>query len=193
MTIPTGYAQVQLRFGSQPFLPFGAAMTFGVHPVAPGATPAEIAGLVDESITNASLPSLWVPTISMNSIFVKKGPDLDGPSLDVTDTFPGTSSQTVPGSPQVSLLIKKGTAGGGRRNRGRMYMPGLAEGNVGGSGEIETGFLSGAQTVVGDFLDSLDARDIPMVILHSGSTTPTEVITLEVDARSATQRRRLRR
>lgn len=121
--------------------------------------------------------------------------------LIVQSTLPGQAG-AVSGDflPQNNAcLIRKRTALGGRKNRGRMYVPYvLPEGNVDNSGIIAGTRVTAIQTAADDFQDDLLAGDpgpsIPMVVLHSVSTdTPTPITTLEVDNLLATQRRRLRR
>lgn len=95
--------------------------------------------------------------------------------------------------PQVAVLIRKTSNTGGRRGRGRMYVPGLAQ-----SASLEGGYLVAAtqanwQQRFDTFLSSLAAADLPMVILHNDiAFIPSGVTTLSVQNILATQRRRIR-
>lgn len=99
----------------------------------------------------------------------------------------------------TAVLVQKRSALGGRKNRGRMYVPFCAsEGSVDNVGNIDSTDLGVLQGLADDFLASLLDADpgpaLPMVILHSvSSETPTTVTELRVDPVIATQRRRLRR
>lgn len=106
----------------------------------------------------------------------------------------------------VASLFKKATASGGRRNRGRMFVPGPAETTVDAAGNWDPAVLASLNTAAETFLDELIALNYRMVILHPArpappvkpppaaidEAPPTEVTTLILDPRIATQRRRLR-
>ena len=98
-----------------------------------------------------------------------------------------------PMTPQVAYLIKKLTALGGRRNRGRMYLPGANESKVDGSGNVSSAFVTTLQTAFDNFMTDLGAADIGFVILHSDGGTPTDITGGIAEPKVATQRRRLKR
>jgi len=98
-----------------------------------------------------------------------------------------------PMTPQVAYLVKKLTALGGRRNRGRFYLPGVVESKVDGAGNVLGAFQTTIQTSMDDFMTDTGAADIGVVILHSDGGTPTDVTSLQVEPKVATQRRRLKR
>lgn len=108
------------------------------------------------------------------------------------------TGQTLP--PNVAVLVQKRTAEGGRRNRGRMYLPpyGFSEGVIDQAGAIDSTELAGLQAKLDAFLVALEANDAPMVILHwsevpDSDLVPTTVTSLQAVSTVATQRRRLRR
>jgi hypothetical protein len=84
-------------------------------------------------------------------------------------------------------------APGGRRARGRMFLPpfGLHEGNVSPNGMLEDDFVADTQAIL-----ALWFADIDMVLLHDSATPgapePYPLTNLVLDNRIATQRRRLR-
>lgn len=95
--------------------------------------------------------------------------------------------------PQVSYLVHKQTALGGREHRGRMYIPGPTIDQVTEGGTVDPEDLSSLGTAFEEFRFNLDSNSIPMVVLHSDALlAPTIVTNLEVDVLLATQRRRLR-
>lgn len=96
--------------------------------------------------------------------------------------------------PQTQGLITKKTALAGRRNRGRIFIPDMAESQVGDLGDINStgqGLLDG---IAAAWL-SLDAAPpwLNPVILHSDGGEPTEVIDMLESIKVATLRRRYER
>jgi hypothetical protein len=104
---------------------------------------------------------------------------------------------TVPQN--TAWLVKKISGLGGRRNRGRMYFPGVSESVVDNKGELTSGQITALNTLVGSLKVGGSVHTAfgflgQMQILHeTGSQTPTEVTDLVVQKVVATQRRRLRR
>lgn len=188
--IPEGYSQVQLRFGGNA-CPFGAMTTFGVKNDT-ALSPTTI-GITVQGDWVANISSNWGDDATLVDILVKNGPNDTGPSdVHGTNNAGGAAGDTLP--PNVSVLVRKSTASGGRRNRGRMYIPGYLEAHSDPGGVLNSGALAALSSDWDDFLDALVADDLPMVILHDVPVlTPTLVTELEVQARLATQRLRLRR
>lgn len=98
-----------------------------------------------------------------------------------------------------AVLITKRTASAGRRNKGRLYCPGIGEGAVDAVGTIAGATVTAFQTAADAWLTAINATTGigGMVILHTsgGVTTPpapTPVTALVVQPKIATQRRRLR-
>jgi hypothetical protein len=119
--------------------------------------------------------------------------------FDVSFNLPGN----IAGAPlpnNCAVLVKKQTQLGGRRGRGRMFIPGITAAQVTGSGVIDVGTLTSWQSMVTElFLGSPDnapANVVEPVLFHRLPTTsdlpPTPIVGLAVDGRIATQRRRLR-
>lgn len=97
--------------------------------------------------------------------------------------------------PNCALLVRKITASGGRRGRGRFYLPGVIEAYADGAGLIDSGTIAILQTNAGTMLSNLllDADIAQVVLLHSTAPfTPTVITNFVVQNRLATQRRRLR-
>jgi hypothetical protein len=96
----------------------------------------------------------------------------------------------------VSLLIEKLASIGGRRNRGRFYVPGINELDILSNGAVDptarTAWQTGANNFYLGFDSAVNVGD--PVILHTlAPFTPTVVDQFVVDPVCATQRRRLRR
>lgn len=103
------------------------------------------------------------------------------------------SSAVDEASPQVAILVKKVTGFAGRDMRGRMYVPGIGKTAVQADGGITAAKLEDLQFAFTNFLANLTANGTPMVLGHNAPLQDwTPVTNLVVDARVATQRRRLR-
>lgn len=189
MTIPSGFAQCNLRFGGIA-APLGSEVVLGINQPDFGPGPIDVAEVVADHWVSDILP-LQSSALVLQSVLCKFGPDVDGPSAEFTvGTAGGAAATTVP--PNVALLVRKNTASGGRKNRGRMFVPGIVEGNVDQSGDMDGTVLGNWQTALDDFLDGLDTAQHTMVLLHGDDTDPTTVTSLTAQVRVATQRRRLR-
>jgi hypothetical protein len=97
-------------------------------------------------------------------------------------------------SPNVCALLQLTSGLVGRKNRGRIFLPGiLADEDVLTDGSIDPTARAAIQDNMDDLGAALAAVDVHPVILHSGVGTPTSVSGLTVASYTATQRRRLRR
>lgn len=124
---------------------------------------------------------------------------------EMDDTGPVQGEQLVPvvglGSAgampaNCAVLIRKFTAGGGRRNRGRMFVPPVwpPETNVSPGGTIAGAQVTDLQNWWNYVLVQMAIAGLPMVLLHSAVPfTPTPITAVSVQSVIATQRRRLRR
>jgi len=119
----------------------------------------------------------------------------------ITYEYTATNAGDAPSFPMwpnTAVLVKKATASGGRRNRGRMYVPGLAiRSLVTPAGIIDPSFLADFQTNLDTFLSYVNAGTgfsaTNLGVLHSEPPSAPAVITaLTADNKVATQRRRLR-
>lgn len=193
MLIPLDYSQVNLIFTSTG-LPTGAECTFAVDN-AGGATPAAIAAAVDAGIVAHNINDYWVPSLILESILVKNGPNATGASALVASGIGGTGAGD-PDSPNVSVLLHKVTGSGGRTGRGRMYIPGVPTAQVSPAGILNTTYVDGVTAAWNAFRVAMDGIGHEPVLLHApGSpvTDPIGITSFECDQRVATQRRRLRR
>src|SRR4030095_10322271 len=95
-----------------------------------------------------------------------------------------------------ALLVKKLTARGGRKGRGRFYYPDVQEAAVDASGTIDSSSLAGYQTRWNDWMRDIvggDGLGLPVLLPREGSHgSPDEILSTPVQAKVATQRRRLR-
>lgn len=121
--------------------------------------------------------------------------------MDDTGPFIGsyraTTTGTKSGSPlptNCAFLASKGTATGGRKGRGRWFVPPfvLGESGVDGNGIIDSGALAVVQGYLDAFLAQCDTLSLEPVLLHSAAGTPSPITALTFQAQLATQRRRMR-
>jgi hypothetical protein len=186
--IPVGYGQVTHLF-SGAALPRGAAVTMGFA-VPDGPSIDTVAGMLHDAFGDHILPKL-TQDVQLDSSIVKYGPNEDGPRTEHSDVVVGSGgTQTSP--PQVCYLVRKQTLLGGRKNRGRWYLPGVPEAAVLWNGAIGATEQAGLQTAVNGYLGELSTAGVDLVILHNQAGLPTTISQLVADGRSATQRDRLR-
>lgn len=93
-----------------------------------------------------------------------------------------------------AVLIAKITAAGGRRNRGRMFFPGITESAVDHAGLITTAERNLWQTAIDTWSDGEETLGfgVPALLHQTGSSSPTTITSFVVRTRIATQRRRMR-
>lgn len=172
--------------------PYVCTMAFEVD--TPPFTQAHADALSLEFRTNFA--SLLPNDCTMGPMTTRVGQDGDPVILLSSATSVGTNSSDF--LPQnCALLLQKRSEVGGRRNRGRMYIPGVPETACNEVGVLTTTYTNAVKglcdTFAAEYQDPAEFNTSAMVILHStGDPTPTEVTLLTVDERIATQRRRLR-
>lgn len=169
-------------------------------------------GLANALVTLWSNPGRPFAAASMQNSYTftgvrvtigQTGDDLIGEAqASVTGTI---TSGAMP--PQCAVLVTKKSAYGGRRNRGRMYVPPfwMPESNVSAGGVIPGSALPSLQGYMDSVHAAMAANDITPVILHhypenTGpfgggefvAPAPTPITAFVVQPKLATQRRRIR-
>jgi len=200
LIIPAGYAQmvIEMRLGDDPE-PMVTTMGITVDPLD-----------VPDTLAQAMFQT-WTQKLSgqIATTYATTGVTLYvGTGASTPPTVHESSGAEVLGQataaplPQnCALLVRKRTSAGGRRGRGRMYIPGVSEIQVTAQGGILAAAVTGWQTAFTNWFNALVAPasgppHIP-VILHRSEgigvePAPTTISALVVDSRIATQRRRLR-
>lgn len=138
------------------------------------------------------LQSNFIQLVRVDGVFGDGSGDIPISSTAAAITG-GETGGTLPQN--CSVLVQKLTALGGRRNKGRFYVPGIDETDVDNAGSILTTPLAAWNTAVNNLQLGLESDSFldRLVIFHSAAPlTPTIVSDLRVDGRIATQRRRLR-
>lgn len=194
MVIPAGFAQVNfIHTGSS--VPTGAEWTLGISLPNTATDPAVVADDISAIWLASGLRGLMTTGVVLATILVKFGPDATGASAEETVNLSGNIGS--PGiQPGTALLVKKLTLVGGRAGRGRLYFPGLPEGDVESDGRIGVDYLAAAQSAFSAFRVAMNTALLTPVVLHSALSplsTPTPITQFSVQPLAATQRRRLRR
>lgn len=195
MVIPAGAAQINYVFGGTA-APNGAEVTIGFDGVAGVPyTPLELATLAKDAWED-NLRAVTLDDITLQVVRVKFGPNDTGPATELAVNLAGTSAGQGT-SPNVAYLVHKNTALGGRRGRGRMFYPGVNESGVDDAGNVLSASVTAYNTAFAAYLTQMEAGGGDLVVLHAPGNTsipvPTPILSLTMDPKVATQRKRLRR
>lgn len=143
--------------------------------------------------------ALWRQWLHSSITFPLVRASIGTPSGDYTmeiapDPVQTGANATSPAPNNCAILVAKISTSGGRRNRGRMYIPCPAESQVDGAGVLTTTYRGQWQTAMDDWIDgeALAGWGSPAILHQTGPTAPTTVTNLVVRSKIATQRRRLR-
>lgn len=194
MKIDEGMAQANLKFTGA-LLPTGAEITLGMDIIDFAGGPIDAGGNISDNWATCGILACLGTSLNMSSVLVKFGPNDDGPAAEYVQARFGTRSGNQC-SPQVAGLVRKVTLGGGRKNRGRFFLPGMLENDLQDDGLFSGTYITLVNTALADFLTKMQADNLRPVVLHSeatGSAAIHDITTFQLDARCATQRRRNRR
>lgn len=198
MIIPPGFASITVPIRHSA-LPRAAAVTFGVDS---SNWPGDYVDMCDRigADFDSALSAGFDSQVSMGPVRASVGQD-GGENLSVEGTY--TWSGDAAGerqSAQIALLVKKLTARGGRRGRGRMYFPWmLSETGVDETGRLGAGVAASYQSLMNNWRVAalIDPGSTPLYLLHSAGASaagnPDEITALLVDPVTGTQRRRVGR
>jgi hypothetical protein len=152
-------------------------------------------------VLNAALPDLaqdMHPDYTMTTLrFTFPAIPSGTGSVEATlpDPAPGGNAGALM-DPRIACIYNKGTNVLGRRGRGRFYLPGVIDGEVGSNGQIEGAAATARNNHASSFLDKIQNPDDPLLglsmeLLHSTAPdTPTEVVGLSITPLIARIRRR---
>lgn len=189
MRIPVTFSQIDYIYTSAD-LPNGSMVSWGVRNNA-SMSPGEIAeGAV--GVWNANLKGICPGRVGLNAVRVKNGPNLTGP-----DTVLSVGSLGAGGSGTViancALLVRKHTNIGGRRGRGRAFMPFISETELDQGMNVTSAYLTTATSAFAEWLSDMTSIELQPVLLHTHpDDAPNTITNLSIDTLVATQRRRLR-
>jgi hypothetical protein len=201
LNVPPGYGQFAHHF-TIPGDNEEMLVTGGYQAAALDTNPQAIAAALHDAaktLVNARLPvQVTLQRTTVTLVLTAGGDPVTGEQVDPS-TGGRASSFMLPQN--SAWLIKKLTAFGGRKNRGRMFFPGVPDVSVNDAGIVNppelVDWAAALDTYLAVFLDSVFIGG--MFILHNSSASgapggaPTQVLDLQCDGRIATQRQRLRR
>lgn len=151
-----------------------AAVTWGVNPTETDAD--SIAGGCMDAFNVASGPVSKLDsgcTIGPVTCYLGTDGSADIVGVD-SRTFPGGTSRASI-HPGTALLVTKRTARGGRRGKGRMFIPwALSTGEPDEAGIVLTATITAWNTALQLFRAQLSSFSMPMVVLHKPSPPGTE-------------------
>jgi hypothetical protein len=185
LLIPTGYAQVSVHYDFEAHGTDDGRVVFGILAAAYNQGLAEIMF----SSWRDSFDVVTATDVAFTFAEIRTSTD-----LVFVSTSPAAGGTVGGGSvpPNSAYLLKKTTALGGRKHRGRSYIPGVPREWVDGSGAISTTHQTLVNNAALAFLDFIAAADTSMQLLHTGTELPDEVTAWTCSQLLATQRRRLR-
>lgn len=204
--IPPGYAEAWLQFtiATDPE-PMYTSLGVGL---ASGITPSVAATNNILDVMTARIGPLLGASYVTRGSHVLWGQDApDDVRIDGTGgTVNGTGSAPLPNN--TAMLVKKSTTEGGRRGRGRMFIPGIQEASVDDAGVIAAATRTLYQTELNTMLANLvGLPEVAAAALFRPARAagpggvppflpglpPAQIVGLTLDQRVATQRRRMRR
>lgn len=196
MPTPPGFANVSLQLTltgyNRP-----AYVTFGCDPTS---TDGAIVGAAILTAYQAagSLRTICDNAVTLTQIRVSMGTD---GTADIPTVLPTSvaGTNTITSNPaSVAALLRKNTALGGRRGRGRMFFPWcIDDAMVDERGAINSAVVTTLTNAGTAFVGALTTGNCSMFLLHRAGQTPTaaptQVTSMTCDPIIGSQRRRLGR
>lgn len=182
--IPAGYSRVVFEYGAES--PNGSQICFGLG-IDQGPSPTTLD--VFEEWWTESLKLVTGVGYTLQRIEARNNIEV----LDRTIGEAGLLNEPML-PPNNAVLVNLGSGLVGRSFRGRIFIPGVCqEEEIDEAGQLSSTHRDQMQGVM-NYLGALIADAGRTIrILHSGPGTPTLVLSANVNAQIATQRRRLRR
>jgi hypothetical protein len=189
MAIPSGFVRVTLPWVGDA-APTGAANVLCFRNM--GDLDAEAIQVLINANADESCFADVSETLSVPTMLIKFGPDETGALYELGCGIEGSDTGAV-GAAAPAALIKKSTATGGRKGRGRMYLPGITEQRIDPGGVLVSSFRLTLETDAQNFFADLDTGGLVLAVEHADGSTPSDVTGISCAATLATQRRRQRR
>lgn len=171
-----------------------AITTLGINVAGLTLDPDEVAELYSTTY-RAALGPRFDTNVTMRDCRAVVGQTVGEPRIGFNGTASTGARNNESTPPALALMVDKRTLLGGRRNRGRMYLPwALADTEVSEIGAIIPAVVTAWQGLFNTFLANLDSAGIPPVLLHGAGLTatpaPTDISSFSVNPTVRTQRRR---
>lgn len=197
MEIPAGYAHVCVFIRNEGSTR-SSCVGFGVW-----SQSLDAAGVTAAVNTTLATTSTFKSGLGSNTDIIKitaqVGQEGGDPLVDERAVAIAGTGSTTNVAANSAVLVHKRTAVGGRKGRGRLFLPWyVADTNVDEVGFITPATVTTLQSYMDSFRAALNTNNVPMRLLHSPDKNgvllaPTAVTDLVVDPQIATQRRRLGR
>lgn len=163
----------------------------------PSLAAAAIASCFIEGVGPSDLGPYTVDRVSNKWTFTRVEVSLmtaTGPLVGSASALGTGEGTQPPPPPNISFLLTKNTVLGGRKNRGRAYLPPVFPGDaeVNELGQIAATQLGQMNDEFGNAYNALVAVSIQPVLYHSDGSAGTDITSWTVGSLIATQRRRLR-
>ena len=183
LIIPPGFGNAALIFTSDTGTP-PLVTTIGVDLGAFGGDFVAAANKVHTTFGASVCPQLW-NGVSLERVSLLVGSDGGDGSVESTEA-PVSGGRTLSTPPPLAqaAIIRKGTNGLGRRNRGRMFLPAsTAESEVDASGEITTARQNALNSNLNSWRTTMESTSgggaLPLVLFHTlPPTDPTPIVAL---------------
>jgi hypothetical protein len=134
-----------------------------------------------------------VPWLTANVQYVGLRVSEAAGTLDEVSESQHGAAGSAAAPPNICGLVKKVTGVPGKKNRGRMYLPGIPKAELNELGFLSSAQLSGLQSSLNDWMGDLITADWVPVVLHAlAGVSPTTITSLQLQQQCATQRGRLR-
>lgn len=192
--IPAGFAQVAyatLTSGDSEEM----LWTCGLDVSGGGTSDALLADL--KTAWDDNLLPITSSVVTLSRIMLKYGPVSTGPAFELPGGELGTDGGALQ-PPNCAVLVQKRTIMGGRKGRGRVYLPGISSvsGGLDSAGNFTQAKADDVTAAMEGWRTDITAGDTgpgaTPVLLHSDATTPDEIVAFTCVPKLATQRRRLR-
>jgi len=198
MFLPSGMAEVAFHFQCAGIVD-QIITTLGIHPDGL-LTPVQIATAVSNAWTTSTAPGGPFQASNMSNqytlatvsctLMTATGPTIGEYAANVV----GGSAVSRPPA-QVAILVRKQTARGGRKGRGRMFLPAatIPEGEIDEAGRLQTATLTREQPKLNAVITAMVTAQCTPVLLHADNLTiPDNITGLQMQSIVGSQRRRLR-
>jgi hypothetical protein len=144
-----------------------------------------------------NLQGITSSVVDLVRVVAKFGPNETGRTIENTTSASGSNGGSLP-PPNCAVLVRKLTTLGGRKGRGRAFLPGIS--SISGSLDSGGNFSqANADTISGhmqDLVDDMAAHangPYVAVVLHAETPpVPSPITSVACQPKLATQRRRMR-
>lgn len=111
--------------------------------------------------------------ITLVQIQVRKQDPLDPQAVDLAVTSGGTGTRGGPTEAgNVSVTMSERTGLAGRAYRGRMYVPGIIEGDVTADDRIGSSLIAGLTAAISNLITDLVSAGFALTVFHRPGLTP---------------------